>query len=266
MTPFIGSTDLIEDGPALAARMRIDGYLFCAACCPPRRSARCNARSVRSPATPAGCAATATRPRPIADPNGFCVDPDPAYLETLRTINRLEAYHRLKHHPALISMFERMLGGPILPHPRVLMRNIFPEREAYTTKAHQDFPMCRGRPRSSPHGSPDRLPDNIGRCRSRAARIRAACTTSTSARARAASRSPIRSKTAGCPVRFAVGDVLIFHSLLVHKGVPNRGEQLRMSMDVRYQLVSEPFNPDNANADGSLWRGTTFMPGGNPTS
>jgi hypothetical protein len=34
---------------------------------------------------------------------------------------------------------ERMLGGAILPHPRVLMRNIFPDREEYTTKAHQDF-------------------------------------------------------------------------------------------------------------------------------
>ena len=37
-----------------------------------------------------------------------------------------------------------MLGGPILPHPRVLMRNIFPAREAFTTKAHQDYPNVQG--------------------------------------------------------------------------------------------------------------------------
>src|SRR5208282_2573652 len=49
---------------------------------------------------------------------------------------------------------------------------------------------------------------------------------------------------------FAIGDVLVFHSMAVHKGVPNRSDKLRMSIDVRYQLVSEPFNPDNANADG----------------
>jgi hypothetical protein len=49
---------------------------------------------------------------------------------------------------------------------------------------------------------------------------------------------------------FTQGDVLIFHSMAVHKGVPNRSDRLRMSMDVRYQLVSEPFNADNANADG----------------
>ena len=49
---------------------------------------------------------------------------------------------------------------------------------------------------------------------------------------------------------FVQGDVLIFHSLVVHKGVPNRSDRLRMSMDVRYQLASDPFNIDNANADG----------------
>jgi Phytanoyl-CoA dioxygenase (PhyH) len=49
---------------------------------------------------------------------------------------------------------------------------------------------------------------------------------------------------------FAAGDVLLFHSMTVHKGVPNRSDRLRMSMDVRYQLVSDPFNIDNANPDG----------------
>jgi hypothetical protein len=49
---------------------------------------------------------------------------------------------------------------------------------------------------------------------------------------------------------FAQGDVLFFHSLTVHKGVPNHSAHLRMSMDVRYQRLDEPFNLDNANADG----------------
>ena len=80
----------------------------------------------------------------VADPSGFCVDPDPTYLKTLRRINRLEDYHALKHHQALIDLLERMLGGPILPHPRVLMRNIFPARDEFTTKAHQDFPNVQG--------------------------------------------------------------------------------------------------------------------------
>jgi ectoine hydroxylase-related dioxygenase (phytanoyl-CoA dioxygenase family) len=48
---------------------------------------------------------------------------------------------------------------------------------------------------------------------------------------------------------FTRGDVLVFHSMTVHKGVPNRSDRLRMSMDVRFQGVGQPFNPDNANAD-----------------
>jgi hypothetical protein len=47
-----------------------------------------------------------------------------------------------------------------------------------------------------------------------------------------------------------LGDMLIFHSMVVHKGLPNRSDKLRMSMDVRYQPISQPFCPDNANADG----------------
>ena len=37
-----------------------------------------------------------------------------------------------------------MPGGAVLPHPRALMRNIFPAREDFTTKAHQDFPHVQG--------------------------------------------------------------------------------------------------------------------------
>lgn len=40
--------------------------------------------------------------------------------------------------------------------------------------------------------------------------------------------------------------------MLVHKGVHNRSDQLRMSVDARYQRVSDPFNPDNADAPNGL--------------
>jgi hypothetical protein len=187
----------------------------------------------------------------IADPNGFCVDPDPVYLATLRAINRLEDYHRLKHHPALVSLFERMLGGPVLPHPRVLMRNIFPDREAYTTKAHQDFPNVQGTTEVYTAWFP--LID----CPIEAGPLQVAAGTHTGDVydfdiGMGAGGIEITDGFEGRWVSgaFSAGDVLIFHSMLAHKGVPNRGDKLRMSMDVRYQLVSEPFNPDNANADG----------------
>ena len=38
----------------------------------------------------------------------------------------------------------------------------------------------------------------------------------------------------------AAGDVVIFHSMTVHKGLANRTARLRHSMDARYQALSQP--------------------------
>jgi hypothetical protein len=249
--PFIDSTNLITDGPALAARMHRDGYLFLRGLLP-AEAIRAVQRQVGEIARNDGWL---RRDRPvedaIADPAGFCVDPDPVYLRTLRRINHLEDYHALKHHPALIGLFERVLGGPILPHPRVLMRNIFPSRDEFTTKAHQDFPNVQGSTEVFTAWIP--LID----CPMQVGPLQVAAGSHT----QGVYDFQIGAGAGGIEVSdplegrwvssdFALGDVLIFHSMVVHKGVPNRSDKLRMSMDVRYQLVSEPFNLDNANADG----------------
>jgi Phytanoyl-CoA dioxygenase (PhyH) len=251
MQPFVDSTDLITDGPALVERMQRDGYLFLRGLLPPD--------AVRTVQHQVGVivrdAGWLRREAPVADamadPSGFCVDPDATYLTTLRQINRLEDYHALKHHPALIGLFERMLGGPILPHPRVLMRNIFPAREEFTTKAHQDFPNVQGTTEVFTAWFP--LID----CPLEAGPLQIAAGTHTgevydfdigAGAGGIEITDPFDGRWVSGP--FAVGDVLIFHSLAVHKGVPNRSDRLRMSMDVRYQRASDPFNPDNAQADG----------------
>jgi ectoine hydroxylase-related dioxygenase (phytanoyl-CoA dioxygenase family) len=251
MRPFIDSSDLITDGAALAARMRRDGYLFLPRLLP-RDDIAAVQRQIGMIARDAGWL---RRDRPpemaVADSAGFCVDPDPTYLETLRRINRLEDYHALKHHPVLIDLLERMLGGAVLPHPRVLMRNIFPEREEYTTKAHQDFPNVQGTTEVYTAWMP--LID----CPMEVGPLQIAAGSHTAGVydfdiAGGAGGIEITDPLAGSWVScdFVAGDVLLFHSMTVHKGVPNRSDRLRMSMDVRYQLVSDPFNIDNANPDG----------------
>lgn len=251
MQPFIDSTDLTTDGAALNARMRRDGYLFLRGLLP-AEAIRAVQRQVGEIARVDGWL---RRDHPvedaIADPAGFCVDPDPVYLRTLRCINHLEDYHALKHHPALISLFERMLGGAILPHPRVLMRNIFPSRDEFTTKAHQDFPNVQGSTEVFTAWIP--LID----CPMQVGPLQVAAGSHTQGVfdfqiGAGAGGIEISDPLEGSWVSsgFVLGDVLIFHSMVVHKGVPNHSDKLRMSMDVRYQLVSEPFNLDNANADG----------------
>lgn len=251
MGPFVDSTGLIGDGSALAERMRADGYLFLRGLLP-ADAPRLLQRQIGAIAREAGwLRADAPVEDALADLNGFCVDPDPTYLAVLRRINGLEDYHALKHHPALIGLFERMLGGPILPHPRVLMRNIFPTQQDFTTKAHQDYPNVQGTTEVYTAWIP--LID----CPLETGPLQIAAGSHTGE----VYDFDIGAGAGGIEIvnafedrwvsgDFALGDVLIFHSLTVHKGVPNRGNRLRMSMDVRYQLASEPFNLDNANADG----------------
>ncbi len=251
MQPFTDSTDLLSDGAALGARMRRDGYLFLRGVLP-TDTVRALQAQVGAIARDAGWLRGDTPVEDaIADPAGFCVDPDPTYLATLRRINRLEDYHALKHHPALLGLFERMLDGPVFPHPRVLMRNIFPAREAYTTKAHQDFPNVQGTTEVFTAWFPlIDCPMDVGPLQI-ATGTHSGTVYDFDIGAGAGGieiTDPLEGRWVSGP--FAVGDVLIFHSMTVHKGVPNRSDRLRMSMDVRYQRVSEPFNPDNANADG----------------
>ncbi len=248
---FVNSSDLLADGAALAARMRRDGYLFLPGLLP-REDVAALQRQIGAIARDAGWLRRDHAVEDaIADMSGFCVDPDPTYLTTLRRINRLEDYHALKHHPVLIGLFERMLGGAILPHPRVLMRNIFPEREEYTTKAHQDYPNVQGTTEVYTAWMPlIDCPMNVGPLQIAAGSHTAGVYDFDIAGG--AGGIEIKDPLEGRWVSgdFVAGDVLLFHSMTVHKGVPNRSERLRMSMDVRYQLVSETFNIDNANPDG----------------
>ena len=40
--------------------------------------------------------------------------------------------------------------------------------------------------------------------------------------------------------------------MTVHKGIPNRGDRLRLSMDARYQRVTDPITLDSLEPHGTL--------------
>ena len=251
MHPLEDSAALLMDGPALAARMARDGYLYLPGLLP-RDVVADVQQQVAAVARDAGwLQRDAPLADAVADPRGFSVDPEPRYLEVLRRINRLESYHALKHHPRLLALFERMLGAPVFPHPRVLMRNIFPERPDYTTKAHQDYPNVQGTTEVYTAWMPlIDCPSELGGLQ--VARGSHALGVLEFGIGNGAGGieilDPLDGRWTGGPMR--AGDVLVFHSLTVHKGVENRSRRLRMSIDCRFQRVRDPFNPDNANPDG----------------
>ena len=46
--------------------------------------------------------------------------------------------------------------------------------------------------------------------------------------------------------------MLFFHSMTAHKGLPNTGRALRISLDTRFQTVRDPINPDSLGPHGKL--------------
>jgi hypothetical protein len=251
MRDFTDSTPDLNDAAALRARMDEEGYLFLRGLLP-RATLSALQAEIGALAREAGwLRQDAPVSEALADLEGFCVDPEPRYLETLRRINRLESYHALKHHPDLLGFFERLLGGAVFPHPRVLMRNIFPAREAFTTKAHQDFPNVQGTTEVYTAWIPlIDVPMEVGPLQVAVGSHRQGVYDFHIGAGAGGIEiaDPLEGRWATSS--FAAGDVLIFHSMLVHKGVPNRSDRLRMSIDVRFQRVDAPFNFDNAQTDG----------------
>jgi hypothetical protein len=118
--------------------MARDGYLFVSGLLP-REPVQNLRMKVLEIARDAGWV-RADKPREdgIADQNGFCVDPEPAFLSVFSRMNKLPEYYALPHRPNLIEMLGRMLDEPVMSHASIIGRNILPRHDAVTTHAHQD--------------------------------------------------------------------------------------------------------------------------------
>ena len=164
MKPFKDSTDIAGDGSLLRQRMHEDGYLFIRSLLPGKILEALRLAFLLT-AREAGWARTDTPPEDgIADLNGFCVEPEAAYMDVYADMYAIEAFHKLQHHPNVVRLLECMAGEPILPHPRIIARTIFPQREAYTTPAHQDFIPIQGTAETYTAWIPlSELPDGDGR-------------------------------------------------------------------------------------------------------
>lgn len=252
MRLFRDSTELGQDASSnsmvLRERMASDGYLFFKGLLA-RNDVSPVHRQIAALAREAGwLSAEHDLSECVADPAGFCVDPEPGYVAVIERFNRVFDFQALSHHPSLVGVVEALLGDDVLIHPKPLPRMIFPNRSTYTTPAHQDYPNIQGTTEVYTAWIP--LMDCPSEC--------GGLSVAEGSHTRGVFDFGIGNGAGGIEItdpltgrwasaEFNAGDVLLFHSLAVHKGVPNVSERLRMSIDARYQRVADPFNPDNAD-------------------
>lgn len=252
---FADSTAIAEDGRALAERMASDGYLFFRGLLPTAEVAAVR-RQFLQHAAHGGW----VRDNGTAVAENACKDPEPIYLHTFIPMWQLESLHRLKHHPNIVAVFERMFGEPCLVHPLLVARNIFPRAGNFdfTTGAHQDRIHIGG-------GTSYACWVPLGDCpREMGSLIMAEGSHREGVRdftiAAGAGGLETMGDFAGQWVGsgFAMGDAVIFSDTTVHKALPNHTNLLRQSFDARYQRRSDPIADVSIRtyADMCTWEDT----------
>ena len=244
MRPFVDSTEIAGNGEVLRQRLAADGYLFLRGLLP-----RAAVMEVRQQLLELAAAGGWLKPGAppaagLANPAAACKDPEAAYLAGFRGMWVNEDLHKLKRHPALMGLFQRLFGEPVLAHPLLVLRNIFPARDGFdfTTRPHQDRIHIGG---ATSHAA--WMP--LGDCaRTKGALAVAAGSHRDGVRDFAIGTAAGGLETVGDFTErwvtgdFQAGDVLIFADTAVHQALPNRSDELRQSFDCRYQPASQPIS------------------------
>ena len=238
---FADSTDISGEGAALRSRMARDGYLLVRHLLPADSLAALRRQCLEAVAEAGWLKSGTPLAEAIAEPGAACADPDERSVAVLRRLYRIEAVHALKHNPALIGLFERLLDAAVLVHPMVIPRNIFPDRAEFTTRAHQDFPHIQGTAETFTAWIPlADCPIEQGGLSIAAGSHKAGVRDFRVCSGAGAMEVDDPLDGAWVGGDFAAGDVLIFHSMAVHRGLANRSNRLRQSIDMRYQRATDP--------------------------
>ena len=163
--------------------------------------------------------------------------------EAYADVYKLEAFHRLAQHPAVMNVMERLMGETVLPHPRNIARLMFPIKANAPTPPHQDHVHIQGTQAVYtcwiPLGDTTESLGGLQVMRGTHTAGILPLFKSEGAGGHAISVAGLSGEWAHGD--FAAGDALIFHSLTVHRSVPNQfPDRVRLSADFRYQPVSLP--------------------------
>jgi hypothetical protein len=191
----------------------------------------------------------------VANASSICGEPDAAFKNVYEKVFNLESFHAFVHNDALQHMMHLLVGPLLLVHPKPIGRLVFPNCERLIIHAHQDHRAISGDSESYTMWMPlHDCPQELGPLQ----------ILESSHHYGLQSIDPetgIIPKDSARGGDWAAGqinasDVLIFHSLTVHAASPNLSNQLRISMDCRFQSADRAIDPANLVFPGSSKRRT----------
>jgi ectoine hydroxylase-related dioxygenase (phytanoyl-CoA dioxygenase family) len=186
----------------------------------------------------------------IVNPKAACGESDPSFKCIYEQIFSLESFHALAHHPNLRNVMNMLVGPQLLVHPKPIGRLIFPHFDRFVIQAHQDHQSIAGDSESFTAWMPlHDCPEELGPLQIMEASHLFGLQ-ETDPKTGIISKESVRGGD-WVGGRINAGDVLIFHSLTVHAASSNISNQLRISMDCRFQDYSRAINPMNLVFPGS---------------
>ena len=154
-----------------------------------------------------------------------------------REINQLESFNALAHSDEIRELMNRLIDGEVQVHTRKICRIKYPSDDYDIVAPHQDYFYIRGSEETYSAWLP------LGEINQQMGGLAVA---PGSHHARFLEhRKPEDSRFSGVSFAdadrvwhrsdYSPGDALIFHSLTLHRGLPNVSDRVRLSVDYRYQ-------------------------------
>lgn len=197
----------------------------------------------------------------FANSNAACGDPAPRFKSVYQQVFNLEAFHALPHHPELRRVMQMLTGERLLVHPKPIGRLIFPHCDRLTVHAHQDYRFMGGDPQCFTAWIPMHdCPIETGPLQILEGSHRFGFQKHEDENLHVpeiAADAARGGEWIGGQIN--AGDVLLFHSLTVHAASPNLSQQLRISLDCRFQDYRRALHPANlafAGESGKSWEKT----------
>ncbi len=235
--PFDDARPLLHDADAIKERVERDGYLFISQLLPEK-----DVREVRA-AIQQICQDAGWMDESGLPKRESVLEGQTEWFTVYDRVQCLEAFHALAHHPNIVQVIEAIVRESVFVHPRNIARIVFPETGYYATPPHQDYVHIQGTMETYTVWIPlTDCPLEVGPL----------------------AILPGSHKLGLLPLHLAAGagglgvevddgnwewrsqdmragDALIFHSLTVHRALPNNSKSsFRISVDYRYQGISQP--------------------------
>lgn len=243
MNEFRVSNDLLLDPAGLRSSAAEDGYLFFRGLV--KRAALIQVRrEILDLCAEAGWLEPGSDPMDgIARACVAWIEPQPEYMAVYNRLMCRESFHSLAHQAGLLGIFDTLFGERTLVHARNIARIVFPNNTLHTTPAHQDYVHIQGTTETWTAWIPlGDCPRDLGSLAILAGSHKQAVYPTQAAYG----AGGLGIDTDSLPFEWAAtdfhaGDVVVFHSLTVHKALPNLSpNRIRLSADFRYQPESQP--------------------------